>query len=182
MILRMKYSLYHTMISIVIKSWLSFLVQFHEVDQAERIFSAVKQKTVFMYGALFKGRCSFVGGCSQQLLFIVGYVFNGMPEKVLQMFDTITVQPNQVIATILFNACAKVADAHAMNVGKRMLDQLPAIFTEDHILMNSATDMLMKFGEVEEAEKIFKKIKRKNSIVYGAMMQGYTKGSYLVIK
>jgi predicted Zn-dependent protease len=99
-----------------------------------------------------------------------------MPEKVLKMFDTMSVQPNEVIATILFNACAKVADPHAINIGRSVLNQLPAAFIEDQILVNSATDMLMKFGEVEEAEKIFKRIKRKNSILYGAMMQGHRNG------
>jgi pentatricopeptide repeat protein len=97
-----------------------------------------------------------------------------MPEKVLEMFDTMSVQPDEVIGTILFNACAKVADPRAMKLGKRMLTQPPAAFFDNSILMNSATDMLMKFGEVHEAEQLFKKIKRKNSIVYGAMMQGHT--------
>jgi hypothetical protein len=77
-----------------------------------------------MYGALFKGRCSSVNGYSQKLLAIVVYVFNGMPEKVLQMFDRIPVQPNEVIATILFNACAKVADPHSKESGKRTLNRL----------------------------------------------------------
>jgi hypothetical protein len=115
-------------------------------------------------------------------MMILGYVFNGMPEKVLQMYNKMPVHPDKVIGTILFNACAKVADPHAMNVGKRVLNQLPAAFIEDQILMNSATDMLMKFGEVEEAEKIFKRIKRKNSILYGAMMQGRRNESYRVIQ
>jgi pentatricopeptide repeat protein len=162
--------------SIMNKPYLSFLVQCRDVDQAERIFCTIKQKTVFMYGALFKGRYSFVDGYSQQLLLIVGYIINGMPEKVLQMFDRMSVQSNEVIATILFNACAKVADPHAMNVGRHVLNQLPPDSIEDHILMNSATDMLMKFGEVHQAEQLFRKIKRKNSIVYGAMMQGHTQG------
>jgi predicted Zn-dependent protease len=105
-----------------------------------------------------------------------------MPEKVLEMFDTMSVQPDEVIATVLFNACAKVADPHAMNVGRRVLNQLPAAFIEDQILVNSATDMLMKFGEVEEAKKIFKKIKRKNTILYGVMMQGHMNESYRVIR
>jgi hypothetical protein len=104
-----------------------------------------------------------------------------MPEKVLQMFDTMSVQPNEVIATILFNACAKVADSHAINVGRRVLNRLPAAFIEKQILANSATNMLMKFGEVEEAEKIFKQIKKKNAILYGAMMQGQINESYRVI-
>jgi PPR repeat len=157
-------------------------VQCHEVDAAQRIFSIVEKKSVFMYGALFKGRCSFVDGCLQQLLVIVGYVVNGMPEKVLQMFHTMPVQPDEVIAIILFNACAKVADPRAVKLGKMMLTRPSAAFFENHILMNSATDMLMKFGEVNEAEQLFKKIKRKNSIVYGTMMQGLINGFYRVIE
>jgi pentatricopeptide repeat protein len=126
-----------------------------------------------MYGALFKGRYSFVNGYSQQLLLIVGYVFNGMPEKVLQMFDRMLVQPDEVIATILFNACAKVADPHAMKLGKIMLTQLPAAFFKNSILMNSATDMLMKFGEVQEAEHLFSRMKKRDAAAYGVMMNGY---------
>jgi predicted Zn-dependent protease len=105
-----------------------------------------------------------------------------MPGKVLEMFDTMSVQPDEVIAIILFNACAKVADPRAVKLGKMMLTQPLATFFDNSILMNSATDMLMKFGEVEEAEKIFKKIKRKNSIVYGAMMQGHRNGLDHVIQ
>jgi predicted Zn-dependent protease len=136
-----------------------------------------------MYGAIFKGRCLLDGGYTQQKKWIIiGYVFNGMPEKVLQMINTMTVQPNEVIAIILFNACAKIADPHAVKLGKTVLSQLPAAFFDNHILMSSATDMLMKFGEVNEAEKIFKKIKSKNAIVYGAMMQGHRNGSYRAIR
>jgi predicted Zn-dependent protease len=101
---------------------------------------------------------------------------------VLQMVDRMSVQPDEVIATILFNACAKVNNSHAVKLGKTVLSQLPVAFFDNHILMNSATDMLMKFGEVNEAEKLFKKIKRKNAIVYGAMMQGHMNASYRIIQ
>jgi pentatricopeptide repeat protein len=161
------------MISTEFNPCLSFLVQCHEVDQAERIFSTVKEKTVFMYGALFKGRRSRVDGYSQQLLLTVGYVFNEMPEKVLQMFNTMPVQPDEVIATILFNACAKVADPRAVKLGKMMLTQPPATFFDNSILMNSATDMLMKFGEVQKAEDLFSRMKKRDAASYGVMMNGY---------
>jgi pentatricopeptide repeat protein len=169
----MNYSVYHTKISIAINTCLSFLVQCHEVDAAQRIFSTVKQKTVFMYGALFKGRYSFVNGYSQQLLFIVGYVFNGMPEKVLQMFDTMPVPPNEVITTILFNACAKVTDPHSRVLGKHVLNQLPAAFFEDQISVTAAIDMLMRFGDVRHAEYLFSKLKKRDAASYGGMMNGY---------
>jgi pentatricopeptide repeat protein len=109
----------------------------------------------------------------KQLLFIVGYVFNGMPEKVLHMFDAMPVQPNEVIATILFNACAKVADSHAIELGKRVLNQLPAAFFEDKILGAVAIDMLMRFGEVQVAERLFSQTKKPDAASYGAMINGY---------
>jgi pentatricopeptide repeat protein len=104
---------------------------------------------------------------------ILGYVFNGMPEKVLHMFDRMTVQPNEVIATILFNACAKVADSHALKLGQIMLTQLPVAFFDNHIVMNSATDMLMRFGDVKEAERLFSHMKKRDAASYGVMMNGY---------
>jgi pentatricopeptide repeat protein len=96
-----------------------------------------------------------------------------MPEKVLQMFDRIPVQPNEVIATILFNACAKVADPHSKESGKRTLNRLPAAFFEDQILATTAIDMLMRFGDVEEAERFFSQIKKRDAANYGVMMNGY---------
>jgi pentatricopeptide repeat protein len=96
-----------------------------------------------------------------------------MPEKVLEMFDRMSVQPDEVITTILFNACAKVADPHAMNVGKRLLNQLSAAFFEDQILVTAAIDMLMRFGEVRYAEYVFSKLKKRDAASYGGMMNGY---------
>jgi pentatricopeptide repeat protein len=96
-----------------------------------------------------------------------------MPEKVLQMFDRMSVQPDEVIAIILFNACAKIADPRAVKLGKMMLTQPPVAFFDNSILMNSATDMLMKFGEVQQAERLFSQIKKRDSASYGVMINGY---------
>jgi pentatricopeptide repeat protein len=173
MTLRVNYSLYRTIISIAINPLFSFLVQCRDVDEAQRIFSTVTKKSVFLYGALFKGRCSSVHEYLQQLLVIIGYVFNGMPEKVLQMVDRMSVQPDEVIATILFNACAKVNNSHAVKLGKTVLSQLPAVFFEDQILVTAGIDMLMRFGHVEDAEHLFLQTKRQNVFSYGVMMNGY---------
>jgi pentatricopeptide repeat protein len=104
---------------------------------------------------------------------ILGYVFNGTPEKVLQMINTMSVQPDEVITTIIFNACSKIADPHAMDVGKRMLNQLPAAFLEDQLLVTAAIDMLMKFGYVKESEQLFSQMKKRDVFSYGVMMNGY---------
>jgi pentatricopeptide repeat protein len=128
---------------------------------------------VFMYGALFKGKCKILHRYLTPSLMILGYVFNGMPEKVLEMIGTMSVQPDGVIATMLFNACSKIAHPHAIDLGKRVLNQLPAAFLEDPVLVTAAIDMLMRFGDVRYTEHLFSKLQRRDAASYGVMMNGY---------
>jgi pentatricopeptide repeat protein len=95
-----------------------------------------------------------------------------MSQKVLQHFNEMSVTPSAVTVTILFNACAKLADDAAMKLGKHVLCRLPTASFDDHILANSAIDMLMKFGEVNNAEHLFQSMKKKSVVTYGAMAQG----------
>ncbi|CAF4166397.1 unnamed protein product, partial [Rotaria magnacalcarata] len=60
-----------------------------------------------------------------------------------------------------------------MKTGKKLLDEMPENYRNDNITSTSAINMLMKFGDVESAQRIFKSIKTKNIITYGAMMKGY---------
>ncbi|CAF1150597.1 unnamed protein product [Didymodactylos carnosus] len=136
-------------------SLIHFYMQCHDIDHAQQIFSAIGRKTIFMYGALFKG-----------------YVSNDMPEKVLELFDEMPIEPDEVIITILFNACAKLANTHAVKLGKDVLNRLPTAVFQHHKLVNSAIDMLMKFADVAHAEHLFQLIKNKSIVTYGAMMQG----------
>ncbi|CAF4412449.1 unnamed protein product, partial [Rotaria magnacalcarata] len=50
---------------------------------------------------------------------------------------------------------------------------MPEDYRNNNITTNSAIDMLMKFGDVESAERIFLSIKAKDIITYGAMVKGY---------
>ncbi|CAF1100411.1 unnamed protein product [Didymodactylos carnosus] len=68
-------------------SLIHFYMQCHDIDHAHQIFSAIDRKTIFMYSAIFKG-----------------YISNDMPEKVLELFDEMSIAPDEVIITILFNA------------------------------------------------------------------------------
>ena len=51
---------------------------------------------------------------------------------------------------------------------------MPNGFRNDNVVLTSAIDMLMKFGDVRSAERMFELIKKKNIVTYGAMMNGYT--------
>ncbi|CAF3517232.1 unnamed protein product [Rotaria socialis] len=141
-------------------SLIHFYMQCHDVDQAHKIFSTIKNKTVSMYGAMFKG-----------------YISNNMPGKVIELFEKISIEINEVVITMLFNACAKLCNSHAIKIGRDTLNRLPTSFLRHPTLVTSAIDMFMKFGEIESAEYLFSQIKQKTSYSYGAMMQVYLKNN-----
>ncbi|CAF1575678.1 unnamed protein product, partial [Rotaria magnacalcarata] len=60
-----------------------------------------------------------------------------------------------------------------MKIGKKLLDEMPENYRNDNITSNSVIDMLMKFGDVESAERIFRSMKTKNIITYNATIKGY---------
>lgn len=93
--------------------------------------------------------------------------------KALDLFQEIELNLTNVIYIIVFNTCAQLCNDRAMKIGRKLLGKMPENYRNDIITVNSAIDMLMKFGEVERAERIFWSIKTKNIITYGALMNGY---------
>ncbi|CAF2111586.1 unnamed protein product, partial [Rotaria magnacalcarata] len=101
-----------------------------------------------------------------------GLITNNVAEKVLDLFDEMKIEPDQFTLSTLFNVCAVLNNNRAMKTGKRLLDEMPENYRNNNITSNSAINMLMKFGDVESAERIFRSIKAKDIITYGAMMKG----------
>ncbi|CAF4267158.1 unnamed protein product [Rotaria magnacalcarata] len=137
-------------------SAIDMLMKFGDVESAERIFRSMKAKDIITYGAMVKG-----------------YVGNEMFEKALDLFEQIHLSLTNVIYAIVFNACAKLCNERAMKIGKELLAKMPENYRNNNITSNSAIDMLMKFGDVENAERIFRSIKTKDIITYNAMVKGY---------
>ncbi|CAF4360767.1 unnamed protein product, partial [Rotaria sordida] len=79
---------------------------------------------------------------------------NNMPDKVLDLLNEMTIKPNNFTLTILFNACGKLANDRAMKIGKKLLDEIPDNYRNDNILLTSVTHMLMKFGDIQSAERV----------------------------
>ncbi|CAF2199198.1 unnamed protein product, partial [Rotaria magnacalcarata] len=48
---------------------------------------------------------------------------------------------------------------------------MPENYRNDNAVLNSAMHMLMKFGDIQGAERIFRLNKNKDIITYGAMMK-----------
>ncbi|CAF5202970.1 unnamed protein product [Rotaria magnacalcarata] len=134
-------------------SAINMLMKFGDVETAERIFRSIKTKNIITYGAMVKG-----------------YVRNEMFEKALDLFEKIDIELDDVIYTIAFNCCAKLCNDRAMKIGKELLAKMPKNYRKDNITSNSAIDMLMKFGDVESAERMFRSIKAKGTNIYDALM------------
>ena len=96
-----------------------------------------------------------------------------MPEKVIGSFEQMPVKADNVLLTILFNACAKAATPTAVTLGNDLLTRLPKSFVEHDRLANSALDMLMKFGQLKQAEGLWTQMKRRDSVSYAVLMNGY---------
>ncbi|CAF3989148.1 unnamed protein product, partial [Rotaria sordida] len=142
--------------NILLTSAINMLMKFGDVENAENFFQTMKKKDVIAYGAMMKG-----------------YVENKMYEKTLDLFEQLPFPLHNVGYTIIFNACAQLLNDRAKEIGRKLLNQMPKHFHNDNVLLNSAIDMLMKFGDVESGEKLFRTIKKKNIVTFGAMMNGY---------
>ncbi|CAF4988257.1 unnamed protein product, partial [Rotaria sp. Silwood1] len=139
----------------ILTSALNMLMKFGDVKNAENFFQMMKKKDVIAYGAMMKG-----------------YVENKMYEKTLDLFEQLPFSLHNVGYTIIFNACAQLLNDRAKQIGKKLLQQIPKYFHNDNVIITSALDMLMKFGDVENAENLFQMMKKKDIIAYGAMMNG----------
>ncbi|CAF1371285.1 unnamed protein product [Rotaria sordida] len=142
--------------NVVLTSAIHMLTKFGDIQSAERVFHSIKEKNIITYGAMIKG-----------------YIGNEMSERALDLFEQIHLKLDSVIHTIVFNACSQLGNDRAMKIGKKLLHEMHDNYRNDNVVLTSAIHMLMRFGDIQSAERVFHSIKEKNIITYGAMMKGY---------
>lgn len=94
-----------------------------------------------------------------------------MLNKVLEMFDKIE-HPNEVNVILLFNACSELRTKEALELVKRVSNEMPKSYYSNSNLMTSLLDALMKCGDIEYAQSLFDTCQQKVLSMYGAMMKG----------
>ena len=107
-----------------------------------------------------------------------GYISNGMPEKVIELFQNVSVEPDAVMLLLFFNACAKHVNERSILLGTEAIRRLPPQFSYHENLNNAAIDMLLKFGQIRDAERVFQSAKKKSADTYTTMMQGCIISAY----
>ncbi|CAM4799899.1 unnamed protein product [Rotaria magnacalcarata] len=137
------------------------LMKSKDIDNAMHLFSSITNKSNYMYTVMFKG-----------------LIINNVAEKILDLFDEMKIEPNQLTLTILFNASAVLNNNRPMKTGKKLLAEMPENYRNHNVISTSAIDMLMKFGDVEGAETIFRSVKAKGADIYGADIYGALMNGY----
>ena len=94
-----------------------------------------------------------------------------MARKAIEIFNEIQ-NPDEIIVTLFFNACAQLQTSEALLLVKKILKQMPKSFQSDPFLLTSLLDALMKCGDVLSAQELFNNTMEKSTEMYGAMMKG----------
>lgn len=95
---------------------------------------------------------------------------NDEPERVIKLFESIE-NPDEVVFTLLFNACAQLPSNAVLQLLKRVSSTIPQPFRTNSILVTSLLDAMRKCGDVRSAETIFLEHKDPSVSMYGAMMK-----------
>ena len=91
--------------------------------------------------------------------------------KAIDLFEEIS-NPDEIVTTVLFNACAQLRTVEALGLVRRVATDIPKSFYSNAQLVTSLLDALMKCGDVPHAQSLFSRQENKVLPMYGAMMQG----------
>ncbi|CAF1097661.1 unnamed protein product [Rotaria sordida] len=163
--------------SYITGSLIHLYMQCGDVLRAQSIFDMSKNKTIVMYGAMMKGNNYYINSYVFTKHISKGYINNNMAKKAIDLFSQIQ-NPNEVIITLLFNACAQLQTLHALNLAKNVSKEIPKSSFSNPYLLTSLLDAFMKCGDLYSAESLFNISKEKSLSIYGAMMKGSNDYTY----
>ena len=90
----------------------------------------------------------------------------------MDLFESLPEPPDGASQAIACNACASLCNERAIQLGYRVIGDMPQIRKSNPSLVGSLLNMLMKFGQVDDAEHLFESLEKKTLAIYGTMMQG----------
>ena len=94
-----------------------------------------------------------------------------MSVEAISLFNEIK-DPNEIIITLFFNACAQLGTEKELKLIKRVSSNIPVSFYSNDYVLTSLIDAFMKCGDVTYAKSFFDKSTNKTLPMYAAMMKG----------
>ena len=91
----------------------------------------------------------------------------------MDLFEKLPINPNEIIYLLTCQACGRLVDERAIQLGKYLFNRIQNRFPNHIKLLSSLLDMLMRFNDIDSAEQLFDSIKNKNVVTYSVMMNGY---------
>ena len=137
----------------MITSAINMLMTFGQIQQAEDLFRSLTNKDTKSQATMIKGSLVLFALSIERSMMaeisFVGYVNNNLPDKALDLFEQISPEPDDALLSSAFSACAASCDQRAIRLGNKLLRQIQENEAKDIIVINSAINMLMKFGRSE---------------------------------
>ncbi|CAF1965204.1 unnamed protein product [Rotaria magnacalcarata] len=130
-------------------------LQCGDMNRAQLLFDTSTKKTISMYGAMMKG-----------------FIINNLSKQAIDLFNEIK-DPNEIIITLFFNACAQLGTEKELLLLKSISSKISNSFYSDPYVVTSLIDAFMKCGDVTSAKALFDRSSKKTTPVYGAMMKGF---------
>eukprot|EP01018_Ginkgo_biloba_P008465 Gb_26313 [translate_table: standard] len=136
--------------------------QHGQVDEALKLFQKIPVKDVISWTAI-----------------IAGYVQNGCYDEALKLFQEMQLQgvkPSSGTFASVLPACANLA---ALHEGKELHeDIIKSGFQYDIFVGNALVDMYAKCQRIEDAQKVFQEMPRRDLVSWNSMIAGYTQNGY----
>ncbi|CAF1431394.1 unnamed protein product [Rotaria sp. Silwood1] len=98
---------------------------------------------------------------------------NNRYEEALNLFKEINITKDEYTYSILFKIRTEIANKHSLEFGQFIFNKMPKNFSNNIIVITSALQMFIKWGDMYKAEQLFNRIENKNSFTYSIMMNGF---------
>ncbi|KAL2594667.1 hypothetical protein AAZV13_12G202200 [Glycine max] len=126
------------------------------MEEARRVFDGMVEKDVVCWSAL-----------------IQGYASNGMPKEALDVFFEMqreNVRPDCYAMVGVFSACSRLGALELGNWARGLMDGDE--FLSNPVLGTALIDFYAKCGSVAQAKEVFKGMRRKDCVVFNAVISG----------
>ncbi|CAF1112657.1 unnamed protein product [Adineta steineri] len=101
---------------------------------------------------------------TSKTLAMYGYIKTNQPNKAIDIFNKIK-KPNEII----------LRSNEALNLEKKVSQNIPQSFYSNHRLLTSLLDALIKCADLVYAQSLFDTLIKKDSGMYAVLMNGYNK-------
>ncbi|KAK1438221.1 hypothetical protein QVD17_04027 [Tagetes erecta] len=148
--------------TIVAGSLIDLYAKYGCLFEAQRVFDLVERKSVISWTTI-----------------VVGYAQDGNLSKAMESYAALRKSNIPVDGFVLSSVMAVFADFALLEQGKQMHGYMKKVpFGLDISVSNSVMDMYLKCGLIEDADKVFNEMPKRNVISWTVMITGYGKHGF----